>query len=215
MVIARRNLMAGKALPYDAEVEWIESTDTQYIDTGINGDESTDAIELDFELSRIVAQNRLFSCGEDTFPSFQGYINGSLKYGFRINQSWSGGYEDMTLNRTLWKCDYFNKEHIINGTVYSYTTTSKQRSALTVKVPYKYGVNPPARLKLFGLKYFSNDKLKLNMFPVRFTNENGASEGAMYNRLGVGGMNPDGTARNDGLFRNRGTGAFRIGPFKT
>jgi hypothetical protein len=37
----------------------------------------------------------------------------------------------------------------------------------------------------------------------------------MYDRLGVGGMNPDGSARTDGLYRNRGTGAFVIGPDKT
>lgn len=49
---------------------------------------------------------------------------------------------------------------------------------------------------------------------VRFTNENGVSEGAMYDRRGIGGMNPDGSPRYDGLYRNRGTGAFVIGPDK-
>ena len=54
----------------------------------------------------------------------------------------------------------------------------------------------------------------MDMLPVRFTNELGQSEGAMYNRLGVGGMNPDGPARTDGLYRNRGTGAFLYGSDK-
>ena len=36
MVMARRNLMGGKPLPYDAEVEWIENTSTAYIFTGLN-----------------------------------------------------------------------------------------------------------------------------------------------------------------------------------
>ena len=40
-------------------------------------------------------------------------------------------------------------------------------------------------------------------------------EGAMYDRLGTGGMNPDGSPRTDGLYRNRGTGAFTIGSDKT
>ena len=35
----RNALMAGKRLPYDAEVEYLESTGTQYIDTGISGAE--------------------------------------------------------------------------------------------------------------------------------------------------------------------------------
>jgi len=32
--------------------------------------------------------------------------------------------------------------------------------------------------------------------------------------LGTGGMNPDGSPRTDGLYRNRGTGSFVIGPNK-
>jgi hypothetical protein len=34
----------------------------------------------------------------------------------------------------------------------------------------------------------------------------------MYDRRGIGGMNPDGSPRTDGLYRNAGTGAFVIGP---
>lgn len=34
-LVRRRMMMGGSALPYDAEVEWLESTGTQYIDTGI------------------------------------------------------------------------------------------------------------------------------------------------------------------------------------
>lgn len=41
------------------------------------------------------------------------------------------------------------------------------------------------------------------MIAVRFTNEQGVSEGAMYDR--VSGQ----------LFRNAGTGAFTIGPDKS
>ena len=39
------------------------------------------------------------------------------------------------------------------------------------------------------------------------------TEGAMFDRANpTVGMNPDGSARDDGLYRNRGTGAFVIGP---
>ena len=41
-------------------------------------------------------------------------------------------------------------------------------------------------------------------------------EGAMYDRANpTVGMNPDGSARTDGLYRNRGTGAFLYGSDKT
>ena len=65
---------------------------------------------------------------------------------------------------------------------------------------------------------FSNVKITVqgvlvrDFQPVRFTNENGVSEGAMYDRANPTiGMNPDGSARDDGLYRNRGTGAFLYG----
>ena len=48
MLINLRNaLMAGKRLPYDAEVEYLESTGTQYIDTGVILD-STYGIDICF-----------------------------------------------------------------------------------------------------------------------------------------------------------------------
>lgn len=65
----------------------------------------------------------------------------------------------------------------------------------------------------FSNQYYSAAKIsfyklstefgEVDMIPVRFTNENGISEGAMYDR--VSGQ----------LFRNAGTGAFVIGPDKT
>lgn len=39
LINLRNALMAGKRLPYDAEVEYLESTGTQYIDTGVSGAE--------------------------------------------------------------------------------------------------------------------------------------------------------------------------------
>lgn len=45
MLINLRNaLMAGNRLPYDAEVEYLESTGTQWIDTGLICDQDTDIV---------------------------------------------------------------------------------------------------------------------------------------------------------------------------
>lgn len=49
----------------------------------------------------------------------------------------------------------------------------------------------------------STGTVLFDAIPVRFTNENGVSEGAMYDRV------------SGKLFRNVGTGAFIIGPDKT
>lgn len=39
--VERRRMYGGKSLPYDAEVEYLESTGTQWIDTGIKGKNTT------------------------------------------------------------------------------------------------------------------------------------------------------------------------------
>ena len=56
---------------------------------------------------------------------------------------------------------------------------------------------------VYGIKFGFGSETTYDMIPVRFTNESGGSEGAMYDR--VSGQ----------LFRNQGTGAFIIGPDKT
>ena len=64
-------------------------------------------------------------------------------------------------------------------------------------------------MRMLYVRIYKNDVLVRDYQPVRFTNEYGVSEGAMYDRANpTVGMNPDGSPRTDGLYRNRGTGAF-------
>lgn len=68
----------------------------------------------------------------------------------------------------------------------------------------------------YGCRLWQSGVLVRDYIPVRFTNELGQPEGAMYDRANpTVGMNPDGSARTDGIYRNRGTGAFLYGPDKT
>jgi hypothetical protein len=66
--------------------------------------------------------------------------------------------------------------------------------------------------KIYGFKVWESGILVRDFIPVRFTNELGVSEGAMFDRANpTVGMNPDGSPRTDGLYRNRGTGVFSWG----
>lgn len=56
--------------------------------------------------------------------------------------------------------------------------------------------------KIFGAQIGLGGVLVRDFIPVRFTNENGVTEGAMYDRV------------SGHLFGNAGTGAFVIGPDK-
>ena len=60
-----------------------------------------------------------------------------------------------------------------------------------------------AKQRLVEVVFMVDNAILGSFIPVRFTNEDGVSEGAMYDR--VSGQ----------LYRNAGTGAFVIGPDKT
>ena len=50
-----------------------------------------------------------------------------------------------------------------------------------------------------------------NLIPVR-VGSGANAVGCLYDQLGTGGQNPDGSARNDGLYFRQGSGAFVVGP---
>ena len=64
----------------------------------------------------------------------------------------------------------------------------------------------PMTGKMYSFKIWQNGTLVRDYIPVRV-----GTVGAMYDKRGVGGMNSDGTARNDGMYFNRGTGNFGYG----
>lgn len=57
----------------------------------------------------------------------------------------------------------------------------------------------PGRGLYYGFKMWNGNELVGDFIPVRFTNENGVSEGAMYDKV------------TKQLFRNQGTGSFQYG----
>jgi hypothetical protein len=53
-------MMMGKGLPYDAEVEWIESTGTQFIRTQVIADTNT-RVKVEFQLTDLFTDNAVIS----------------------------------------------------------------------------------------------------------------------------------------------------------
>ena len=220
MLINLRNaLMAGRRLPYDAEVEWIgqkASTGSAYIATRI-----------------IPPVGSILRCRfrfTDTRTSFCGIGNlSSTRFAFGID----GGMFKVSTNAwttvvntpdTLWH-DWLIDE--VQG-IASVDTTSVSIRSHSAFTGDSWGLGFLLFRRLtsgggsdyttYGAQCSSlyigtaNDVL-LDGISVRFTNENGVSEGALYDRRGIGGVNPDGSARTDGLYRFRGSNAV-YGPDK-
>ena len=105
MLINLRNaLMARKRLPYDAEVEYLESTGTQYIDTGVVGRFDT-VVELDNEMTREQTTRGVFGSysGANAHRSLFLYVtaNGPLQIGAAGNAG--SPYLPFDTDRHLWQ----------------------------------------------------------------------------------------------------------------
>lgn len=210
---ARTGAWSGKTLPYDAEVEWIRSVIGPYINTGyIINNKSNILCSISFE-------SRPESYGLQAFQNGATYLQydtGNFRTIFDYQSSnlsvfvsgvtavAIGGYR--LGDKTLFQADLKNKICKINDLEGRLSFQLSGYYDLPWFLFARNHLGNPQWLcdeKMYFARFYTDDELVLDLIPVRFTNENGVSEGAMYDR--VSGQ----------LFRNAGTGAFIIGPDKT
>ena len=190
-------MIAG--VPYDAEVEYLESTGTQWIDTGVvptiytgtslvfqtlitTGDESNA-----FFGSRLGALNSALSAMQGYYTSLR------IRWDYGANLGWAAGIESgvhsiITSGNKL-KYDGYS-EAVVGGFSPSgmaiwLFAINNNGSAL---VPHK-------GLRVFAFQIYDGNTLVRDFIPVRV-----GTVGYMYDRV------------SRKLFGNKGTGAFTIGP---
>lgn len=199
-----------KPLPYDAEVEWLESTGTQYIDTGIL---ATSATSMECQFAFLDSQCPQFMCMGATHKGNCGFFN--LSAGYTAGKL--GAY--MSANaREGAEIDYDTQYHTyylsaseqrIDNTITSYTSGQhfgyNSQSGVT-RQPiniYLLRRNIDFEATSYGymtcrLKYvriMNNGILVRDYIPVRKGNT-----GYMYDKV------------SGRLFGNQGTGSFVVGP---
>ena len=205
MLGARGIAMSGKSLPFDAEVEYLESTGTQYIllldeyvdgfeglmlpansnSQGLvgvwNGGARADAIKY------TTVQNRgwVVTNGQNLSPVYSmNLYNSSMLNVSVIGTSVKIGSDEFSMG-IAWG-NYFSKKGW--GLFGNFNVNTDSLDTLA------------GRLGACKL-YYQGVNIR-DFIPVRFTNEQGVSEGAMYDRV------------SGELFGNQGTGSFIIGPDK-
>lgn len=208
MLINLRNaLMAGKRLPYDAEVEYLESTGTQWIDTGYvyNAD------------SKFVCDAMLMSVPSDTFATM-----------FGVLQNYNGVF--IALNNTVPIQARFGAKSVGNivsdlsvrnavGVRHKYELSAR-RLAIDDDVFTRSGFTPytvnrsiwlcscndsesgnlnkrPCSLRVYTFAIYNGNALVRDFIPVRK-----GTVGYLYDRV------------SGKLFGNAGTGDFVLGPDK-
>ena len=211
----RRRVLAsltnsGALLPYDAEVSWIGGgNDGSFIDTGC-AIESSSTFEIKTKISFDVVKSTsdgwmycYFGAGHlgespgVALSSRNGLIsfqNGSIFI-----------YGPAAVVDQFYDLDLIRGKITVDGIDYSgvgssvYSSSSVCLFKANAETGYK---SLPIGSKVVEFQISIGGIVKVDLMPVRITNENGVSEGAMYDRV------------SGELFRNAGTGAFVIGPDK-
>lgn len=202
-----------KPLPYDAEVEYLQSTGTQWIDTGVLIIDiySNPTSKIRFMPLKKVSDlfQGIFGCANAANTTVGGwfcYINQnnflSIAYGDEAKNPTSSAslskgifYEvEMRKNNLFIDGEY-------SGSCIQGTSFGGQRLALFTR---KSNTTSSRAFvgRIFSCSIFNDGIIVRDYIPVRFTNENGVSEGAMYDKV------------TKQLFRNQGTGSFIVGPDK-
>ena len=204
-------------LPYDAEVEHLESTGTQWIDSGIISEDVV-SYEVRFKLGSTYTGAGIFGAlvqgSETTNNRVLQYKAENIIIVQRGSYSTSSS---VPLDYNWHTASSSSSQIVIDSTTFSSRSCTNGGAFMALfssgNVDTAVG---QGSVLISHARIWASDVLVRDFIPVRFTNEQGVSEGAMYDRANpTVGMNPDGSPRDDGLYRNRGTGAFLYGADKT
>ena len=192
------NLLATtkRKRPYYCEVEYLESTGTQYIDTGVVFSDSSHTYKWDIGAQAVNTSNKNYNW-------FCGFFEGSAYS--------AGVYADTTTNYNFYAVGtyYQNGQAITTpltggdkyGIIRNVFTITNFAGTLSVILFGRNQLNMVicnAAKRIFYYKIWDNDILVRDFIPVRV-----GTVGYMYDL--VSGQ----------LFGNQGTGEFLIGPDKT
>lgn len=202
LVGARSSIVEKTKIPYDAEVAYLESKGMQWIDTGIQPPNSSHVrcnLFLGFA-SGSYGRRFYFSDG-NTSVAHYAEVNAQNRWGTNnsnnlpvINSdTMYYGYAEFTDTAATLGIT-------INGDEFTTATTSFASGSwgglLLFMLANSYRGNGS---RIGKCEITVNGILVRDFIPVRFTNELGMSDGAMYDRV------------TKKLFRNQGTGSFVIG----
>ena len=191
------------------KLEYIESTGTQYIDTGYYVNPKT-RVKIDFAFTSLSKQQRIFGHSSDSDSgsnlSFCCYINGSGKIATANKDgigNWLTTGVTATTDRVTISMDEINKKLTILGNNVNYssslnTITRTSNLSLTLFVDNRTDVYDAlyASAKLYSFKVWDNNTLVRNFIP----SQNSSGAVGLYDTV------------TKTFYGNAGTGTFVAGP---
>lgn len=177
------------AVAYDAQVEYLQSSGTQYIDTGISPHQNI-ALEIKWKNTSNQNSKYLFGSGATNSDCIRAYIGSSSNWRF------GGGSVSISTQDTTTRTATMNKIRItINGTNYNYSgSVGTFSSSTSIKIFASATGSLQISTRIYYFKVWDNETLVMDLITVRV-----GQTGYMYDRV-------SGT-----LFGNDGTGDFIVG----
>lgn len=195
--LIRRRIM-GVSKPYDAEVEWLSSGSTAFINTGIVP-KDTPRVVINLMSLNANADVDVFGFSSNTVPSFIGNFNvynGKQAFAFyRYYSATSIGQELLSsISYNDWA--EWDLGYIIKCNNVTLKTLTKQSFASNSQIIYLFkGRNiAKSNVRVGKVKIYDGDELKRDFIPVRV-----GTTGYMYDKV------------SKQMFGNAGTGAFILG----
>ena len=187
-------IIASDDKPYDSEVEYIESTGTQYIDTGIFSSNDLD-VELAFEIVPFSGEQRIFGQSSVSYVYRWGYTS----TGVFVSNGGDYSYSDSVVSGNKYVIRLIGNDFYCNGEfVRSMYPRKIGEDKLYIfawkRFPMLYG---KMRLNYCIIRSLSTEEVLRYFVPVR---KNGV--GYVYDFV------------SEELYVNQGTGNFIIGPDK-
>lgn len=180
---------------YDAQVEYIEATGTQYIDTNLIMGDDKYVIEAKFNISSGSASSysALFTNRESSRNTYGFAINGNKTYVNPCNNPNSS--INITYTREIdYTLSLKRGEITLNGTTYTNTSYVTNYSANSLWIFRQRYNNSGMSAKLYSLSIVHNEDIIMDFIPVRV-----GQVGYLYDKV------------SESLFGNDGTGSFIYG----
>lgn len=197
---------------YDTEIEYLEGTGTQWIDTNISGNTYINSLEIEVKFLFVNKQSKE-TCviGAKNLPreniGFTLYTNSSNQINSWVVSGSTVPIGQLSIGDTYVIKVTFNKPqnriHVFNGITSSNNGNNNYtgNGIITLFMDNVNGTQTyaaPGKIKLYYCKVKSDNTLLIDAIPVRI-----GQVGYMYNKV------------SGKLFGNKGTGNFVLGPDKT
>ena len=188
-----RRRFGGKALPYDAEIEYLENTGTQYIDVGIVLDADTTVIRIEFSASfSTYGSNSLVVARSEPTYGLEVYTYRNAIYNVNAR-----GFFTLNTTHDFLAQSTDNKKTIsVDGSLgeANNNVSISSGSSLYILGSPSFVANREALGKYYSFSIYRNDVLVRDLIPVRV-----GQVGYMYDKV------------SKQLFGNAGTGNFILG----